>query len=220
MISDQTVLPDTLNDEAQPLIAELLDPVGWTAAKKEAQQKLRKMLLQKGYISFSSTYRRYLVSTVGASYLYDVPLYKKGNLESFKGKRVRVVCVASGPHTERTYMAGVVGDTPTELVVERLERKYDFPPFAEKLRVLYKSPRFRAVEIAPKLSIITEFRGGEAVDLNCWDALLLDGKLGMAVATLRLEGDAGAVEARHLRWHPSVSHRYDSIRAAIEEIAL
>lgn len=220
MISEETILPDTHTDEALHLIKALSVLGGFTAEKRQAQSELQKILKKQGYISFLSTYRRYLVSTVGASYLYDVPLYKKGNLESFKGKRVRVVCVASGPHTERTYMAGVVGDTPPELVVERLERKYDFPAFAETLKIQYKSPRFRAVEITPKLSIITEFRGGEAVDLNGWDALLLDGKLGTAVATLRLEGESGAVEARHLSWHPSVSHRYDSIRAAIEEIAL
>jgi len=37
-----------------------------------------------------------------------VPNNKKGNLQKFRGKTTRVVCISSGPRWERLYMAGVI----------------------------------------------------------------------------------------------------------------
>lgn len=219
MINEHTILPDNINDEAQEYINILNTPGGWSEAKKIVQQQLLQLLEKDKYISFISNYKRYLVSTVGASYLYDVPLYKRGHLARFAGKRVRVICIKSGRHTDRTYMAGIVGVTPPELLIQKLIRKYSFPAYTENLPRIYESPRFRLVEISEKLSLLNEYRRGESVEMKGWEALLLDGKLGKPIAIFRSGAD-GAVIAKHLRWHSSVTHNYESIRAAIEEIAL
>ena len=219
MINEHTILPDTINDEAQEYINILNAPGGWSEAKKIAQPQLLQLLEKDNYISFISNYKRYLVSTVGASYLYDVPLCKRGHLARFAGKRVRVICIKSGRHTDRTYMAGIVGVTPPELLIQKLIRKYSFPAYTENLPRIYESPRFRLVEISEKLSLLNEYRRGESVDMKGWDGLLLDGRLGEAVAVFKIGADESVV-ARHLGWHPSIAYNYESIRAAIEEIAL
>lgn len=133
---NEAALKDDFNDEARELLNILQENSPWSAGKKEAQSALKLLLKEQRYIQFNSTYKRYGISTVGASYLYDVPLYKQGNLSPFRGKRVRIVCVGIGRHTDRVYMAGVVADTPTELIVTKLVRQYTFPLFADSLEII------------------------------------------------------------------------------------
>lgn len=215
---NEAALVDDFNDEAREYLNILQENSSWSSVKKEAQSALKLLLKEQRYIQFHSTYKRYGVSTVGASYLYDVPLYKQGNLSPFRGKRVRIVCVGSGRHTDRVYMAGVVADTPTELIVTKLVMQYTFPLFADSLEIIYKSRRFRVVSAPKKLSLMSSFRDSEAVDFSNWEAILLDGKLNKAIAVMRNLTES-KIEVRHLRWHPSVTHEYPSIRAAIDGMA-
>ena len=216
---NEAALKDDFNDEARELLNIFQENSPWSAGKKEAQSALKLLLKEQRYIQFHSTYKRYGISTVGASYLYDVPLYKQGNLKPFRGKRVRIVCVESGRHTDRVYMAGVVAETPTELIVTKLVRQYTFPLFADSLEIIYKSQRFRVVSAPKKLSLMSSFRDSEPVDFSNWEAILLDGKLNKAIAVIRNLTES-KIEVRHLRWHPNVSREYSSIRAAIDDLAM
>ena len=216
---NEAALVDDFNDEAREYLNILQENSSWSSVKKEAQSALKQLFKKQHYIQFNSTYKRYGVSKVGESYLYDVPLYKQGNLKPFRGKRVRIVCVESGRHTDRVYMAGVVAETPTELIVTKLVREYTFPLFADSLEIIYKSQRFRVVSAPQKLFLISSFRDGEAVDFSKWEAILLDGKLNKAIAVMRNLTES-KIEARHLRWHPNVSREYCSIRAAIDDLAM
>ena len=62
--------------------------------------------LRKGRrIEFVSDYSKYQLARVGASGLYDVPKNKRGHLSCFRGKTIRLVCIGSGPHFVREYIA-------------------------------------------------------------------------------------------------------------------
>ena len=52
-----------------------------------------------GYIGMQVDPRAYLVHQVGQSFIYDVPLNKRGNLSVFRGKRIRIICLGSGAFT-------------------------------------------------------------------------------------------------------------------------
>jgi hypothetical protein len=70
----------------------------WTPKKQKLRERLEKMVIFQGYIGFEADYRDYHVTRVGQSFLYGVPVRKKGHLAPFSGKRVRIVCIHSGPY--------------------------------------------------------------------------------------------------------------------------
>jgi hypothetical protein len=68
-----------------------------------------------GYVGCTVDPRTYLVHQVGQSFLYDVPLNKRGRLAAFRGKRVRLVCLGSGTFT-RWVRVGPVNPLDVETV--------------------------------------------------------------------------------------------------------
>lgn len=114
---------DEFVDDVLTLLKLLNAREGWNNEAKLHQEKLWKLLLSKGYIPFTAGYSDYIASAIGASYLYDVPMYKRGYLSKFRGKRIRVVCVGSGSHRYREYMAGIVGETPPDKLITKVQRK-------------------------------------------------------------------------------------------------
>ena len=111
MITKETMLEDNFNDNVLFAIKLLNTETKWTNKKYGLQDKLIEILNSEGYIAFSVTNpNRYQLSKVGQSYLYDVPNNRRGHLSIFRGKRVRIICTSSGPHTLRGFMANVIGD--------------------------------------------------------------------------------------------------------------
>lgn len=84
MINESTMLEDDFDDEILTIIKSLNAEKGWNKYSIALKTKLIKMLEAKHYIYFTSDAYKYGVGTVGASYLYDVPLYKQGNLLIFR----------------------------------------------------------------------------------------------------------------------------------------
>ena len=78
----------------------------WNKTKYELVRQLISTLKADGYISFSGHGPTYPISTVGSSFICEVPLNKQGNLKPFRGETIRVICTGSGSHTDRQYMAG------------------------------------------------------------------------------------------------------------------
>ncbi|APE04424.1 hypothetical protein BM528_00415 [Alteromonas sp. RW2A1] len=120
MISEETQLNDNLDDEVNSLLEQINSIDSWTAKKFELKAKLLNLLKKKRYIVFKGPPKRYLAYRIGSSYLYDVPMYQRGVLSKFRGKRARIICVGSGRYT-REYMAGVVGKTPKERLIQKFE---------------------------------------------------------------------------------------------------
>ena len=111
MITDDSMLEDSFNDDVLIAIKLLNVELKWTKKKYDLKNSLINLLNAEGYISFSVTnVEQYKISRVGQSYLYDVPMHKRGHLSIFRGKRVRIVCSGSGRNSFRELMAKDIGD--------------------------------------------------------------------------------------------------------------
>lgn len=99
LINLRDILPDTFEDILGAKIKRMQSIEGWTAEKRRLQRDLDTMSPWFGYVGWTVDPRTYLVHQVGQSFLYDVPLGKRGNFAIFRGKRVRVLCLGSGAFT-------------------------------------------------------------------------------------------------------------------------
>ena len=96
LIRLEHVLPDLCEDILGAKIHRLQTIDRWTAEKRKLQRDLEVMSPYFGYIGLWVDPRAYLVYQVGQSFVYDVPLDKRGHLSVFRGKRIRIICLGSG----------------------------------------------------------------------------------------------------------------------------
>ncbi len=85
----------------------VLEEGTWTKRKRQLVAELRQHLEVSGYVEINGHGVRYVVSHVGGSFIYRVPVSQHGHLRPFRGKTVRVVCTGSGSRSYRTYMVGI-----------------------------------------------------------------------------------------------------------------
>jgi len=100
-------IQDTIDDDIGQMLHELLNMETYTKNKKELHHKLIGTLENRGYYKFLGHPSNYYLSRIGDSYLYDVPINRRGHLKIFRGKRVRLICVSSGRY-ERCLMVNTV----------------------------------------------------------------------------------------------------------------
>lgn len=217
MINQTTILTDDFDD----VILEELNTFNarsWGREKNSHRARLISLLTEKNYIFFYANYTGYLSTTVGSSYLYDVPLYKQGNLKMFRGKRVRIICIESGCW-RRGYMAGIVGDTPQHKIIAKRRTPnttYRFPDYVHAHRVLYRSLRFIVFHVKDSICIFSKNEPSGYINTDGWDSVLVDGKFGKPIATLAHDSNS------HIR--VKVLDRYfcektySSVREAIDDI--
>ena len=110
MIHPKDTIKDNSLDEIQPLLRKLQKKARFDRESKIIKTQLCSLLKEKRYIRFSGNAERFIVSKIGDSYLYDVPAGKRGHLSVFRGHRIRVLCIASGKHFYREYMAGRIDE--------------------------------------------------------------------------------------------------------------
>ncbi len=108
MIKIEEIIEDDKIDEIGNKISQVQSLVPGSKDKREAIVELCDMMRDCKYAEFDSDAKNYAVIRVGESFICDVPLNKTGHLKSFRGRRIRVVCVGSGKYNKRSYMAGVV----------------------------------------------------------------------------------------------------------------
>jgi len=221
MITESTMLADDFSDDVLEILKLLNSYSSWVKSKHQLVDKLHVLLTTKGYIFFHATNaNRYRISSVGASYLYDVPLYKQGHLSPFRGQRVRIVCTNSGPNSWRGFMANAVSVSPPDKIIKKLPRRlvphYSFPDYINDHEVLYKSPRYIVFRINDKLKILSEYAPEGYIDTNGWNAILVDGKAGAPTATLQLRDD-GSARGKLIRRGGEAE--FDSLREAIDDLA-
>ena len=141
MIKDSTALVDDFEDDALVLLTAMKARTSWDKEKSNLRTALVTLLEQEKYIRFVSTQKRYYISRVGESFLYDVPLYKTGYLRNFRGMRVRVVCVFTSVHANRIYMAKALHKSPENKIITKIVRKpanYSFPEYVHNHEVIYQ----------------------------------------------------------------------------------
>lgn len=96
VIDPHAMIPDGPIDLIGAQIERIALIPNWTPKKQALRDRLEQMAAMHGYIGFEADYRDYQVTRVGQSFLYDVPVEKKGQLAPFSGTRVRIVCIHSG----------------------------------------------------------------------------------------------------------------------------
>lgn len=190
MVPEELILNDDFEDDVYSLLQELNSITSWNKQAHGLKQTLRLLLESKGYICIAtSNPTRYHVTSIGSSYLYDVPMDKHGHLASFRGLRVRIVCIGSGRHTWREIMVGKVCETPPEKIVIKRERTYTFPHYVSAFHCRYQSPRYRIIDIPPDSKMTFLSRKNEVIDLSGYSSLLIDGTVNAPIAAIRFNDD-------------------------------
>jgi len=105
-IKPEDKIRETYKGKIGKLLREIEAHATMTASKRELVDRLISTATAMGYETFSAQAGGYKISAIGDSYLYDVPVSKKGALEPFRGSRVRIMCVGSGSQASRVFMAG------------------------------------------------------------------------------------------------------------------
>lgn len=108
MFSFSDVEQENYSDEIGTLIRAIQKIPTHTQSKVKLISELKVVCKNKGYITFSGFTQNFHIGRIGQSYFYDVPLSKTGHLRKFRGKRIRVICIASGLRWMREYMVGEV----------------------------------------------------------------------------------------------------------------
>jgi len=104
------VTPDNnLHDKDCQLIKSLYTCSTNTKEQQWTKKNIIESLKKRGYITYTGDSRAFGgLSTIGMSVIYKVPLDKRGNLQQFKGKTIRICCIGSGDHAQREYIAGPI----------------------------------------------------------------------------------------------------------------
>ena len=191
MITPDTIIKDNLNDDISKILTEMSRIQTWNGAKADLRDKLVNLLNKHRYIEFQGAPEKYHMPHVGQSILYDVPMYRQGHLKKYRGKRVRIVCVGSGQF-KRTYMAGAVGKTPSELIIKTLAQSYTFPPYASECEVIFKTPRFRVIKLRKSLNYGKNLR----ISKKQWPMILIDGHDSLPCGLLKHDTEGHVVYAR------------------------
>ena len=222
MIPEEYQLEDNIEDDVNLIRKEMLSLKSWNKEKYKLQDKLEKILLLKKYISFCPTNpERYQLSSVGQSYLYDVPLYKRGHLQKFLGKRIRLICIHSGPHAARTLMAGIVGKTPPDKIIKKLIIEYSFPRELKNNDVLFKTRRFKLFKIN-KGDKLTYPNSKELIDLAGVESVLIDGKCCKLISVI-ISNNNKKIQAESMTYYDgkyaltNLEREYDSYEEIIIE---
>lgn len=214
MFNQSDKIKDTIDDDVRPILDALNAREGWNTQGREHLAELKKLLKRKRYKTFIGHPTRYHLTSIGQSCLYDVPMYRKGALADFRGKRVRLVCVSSGRFT-RQLMAGVVGVTPADKLITKKTNVYVFPKIGDH-DIVYLGRRYMLIKAAGKFEIPLCQGAEESIDLNTCDSILLDGKTCCPIATLKNNADEKIV-GKLVGW--SAGEIYDSIPEAVRGLA-
>jgi hypothetical protein len=205
---------DNIKDEAQPYLLRLNKRTSWNDESKDHLQELKIFLKNKNYITFVGHPKRYHLTRIGDSCLYDVPTFRKGALTEFRGKRIRVVCVSSGRY-DRLLMAGAVGSTPKNKIKIKEKVSYEFPDIGVH-KIAYLGRRYMVIESKGKFSIELYQRSFDSIDLNSCDLILLDGKNCCHIATFNYEPDDKLI-GKLVGW--SFPETFSNLRKAVQEMA-
>lgn len=104
MFLQENIIEDLCTDEAGQLMKSMHEIPTWTKDKRTMFNQLIELLEKNEHIFFRGHPDKYHLSVIGSSCFYNVPLNRRGHLSVYRGKLVRLVCVASGRY-DREYMA-------------------------------------------------------------------------------------------------------------------
>lgn len=107
MIPKDQIIVDSNDSPLGLMLVTLLKLPRGTRGYMELKKELTKRLIHLGYIEFRGNPGRYHIQRVGDSYLYHVPINKRGHLSRFRGQLVRICVIGrGGGWIDRDLMAG------------------------------------------------------------------------------------------------------------------
>ena len=80
----------------------------WTARKYQLKKELESLLSILEYIHFTVDSRRAWFTQFGIQTVIDVPINKRGPLQSMRGKKAHIVCLGTAPYSSAFFAAKVV----------------------------------------------------------------------------------------------------------------
>lgn len=96
-------IPDNIQDEITKMLTKLNGIPNWTSEKQQILKDLMTSLEKIHYKQLILKEHRYQVGKVGNSFIFEISDNRRGLFAPFRGKSVRVICVASG-RFDRTVM--------------------------------------------------------------------------------------------------------------------
>lgn len=103
MANSLEIFPDTTEDEITADLIRLNSMTSWNSEKTNHLKSIIGLLKNNGYEQLFLKENRYHVGRVGNAYCYKISDKRRGLFAKFRGKTVRVICVASG-RFDRTVM--------------------------------------------------------------------------------------------------------------------
>jgi hypothetical protein len=103
MTNTLNAIPDNIKDEITKILFQLKSISSWKSEKKDILKELIITLEKNHYKQLVLKEHRYQVGKVGNSFIYEIANNRRGLFAPYKGKSVRVICVASG-RFDRTVM--------------------------------------------------------------------------------------------------------------------
>ncbi len=101
-------LEDSVSDEIGAHLSKIQAIQFMNSEKRKLVAEVKALMSRKGYVEFESYSGSLHLSRIGDSCIYEVSAKDKSKLITFRGRTVRVVCVGSGSHWYRTFMAGPI----------------------------------------------------------------------------------------------------------------
>ncbi len=97
---NQIIMQDPCEDKVGELLKAILSYPTWTKQKHKLSCDLHDLVEKEGYLIYKTDQRSHLARSItGQSFLYQVPNSQKGNLKVFRGKRIRILSLGSGPYS-------------------------------------------------------------------------------------------------------------------------
>lgn len=97
---------DTHDDVVGALLLRIQKLEEGPEARHRYVIRLARLMRRYGYSTFVADYRRYGLTRIAQSSQLEVSPNQRGHLQEFRGERIRLVCLSSGPRSLRLYMAG------------------------------------------------------------------------------------------------------------------
>ncbi len=105
--------PENLDHQIDRLLAEFHEVATWTQEKHFLRDRLEEFLLANGYDwHHGKTAPFYGLTGIGNDRVEHIPSDRRGHLQPYRGKAVRIICIGSG-RFERTYAVGPTSRHPS-----------------------------------------------------------------------------------------------------------
>ena len=107
---------DRLTDKIGLLLKKAAAIPSLTNEKREILAQATCVMKASGYISYKAKViyiqkgGKHCAIRIGDSCITNIPPSKRGNLQAFRGKRIRIVCISGGGYMTKQYLAGSVSN--------------------------------------------------------------------------------------------------------------